>query len=105
MHPVTVVAVAGPAGNHIIGVALAFNWVDGAGIPTDVDRDAALVEICYYSRLAWGKSGGDVVDLYSIIAHDTRHAKGLAHVDKLFVTRRDAQNGMVTPISRTRRRH
>jgi len=44
-----------------------------------------------------------VVDLYSIIAHDTRDAMGLAHVDKLFVTRRDAQHGMVTPISRTRR--
>lgn len=62
-----------------------------------------LVEIGYYSRLAWGKSGGDVVDLYSIIAHDTRDAMGLAHAGKVFVTRRDAQNGMVTPISGTRR--
>jgi len=40
VHPVTVVAVAGPAGNNIIGVALAFNWLDGAGNPTDIDRDA-----------------------------------------------------------------
>jgi len=92
-------AFAGAAGNNIIGVAFTFWYVDGAGNPTDVDgdgnRDTGLVEIYYNSRFAWGNSGAlNVVDLYSIIAHETGHAMGLAHFGKVFVTKRDAGNGI-----------
>jgi hypothetical protein len=92
-------AFAGAAGSGIIGVAFTFNWVDDAGNPTDIDRnridDAALVEIYYNTRFAWGNSGAaNVVDYYSIIAHETGHGLGLAHFGKVFYTRQAAADGL-----------
>ena len=49
----------GTAGNSIIGVTIPFIFVDGAGLPTDIDRngkaDLAMVEIFYNDRFYWGE--------------------------------------------------
>ncbi len=102
--PAFFTAFAGPSGGSIIGVAFTFIWVDGNGVSTDIDRDGnddlAIAEIYYNTRFAWGSSeAANVVDFYSIITHETGHALGLAHFGKVFVTRRDAADGVtVTDI-------
>lgn len=83
-------AFAGASGSNIIGVAFSFWYVDDNGDPTDIDgdgnRDTGLVEIYYNTRFAWGSTGAaNVVDLYSIIAHETGHSFGLAHFGKVFL--------------------
>jgi hypothetical protein len=80
-----------PSGDNIIGVTFSFIWVDGAGNPTDIDGDGnldtALAEIYYNTLYAWGSTGAaNVVDTYSIVAHETGHSFGLAHFGKVFVT-------------------
>ncbi len=97
--PAFFTAFAGPSGGNIIGVAFTFIWVDGSGVPTDIDndgnRDLAIAEIYYNTRFAWGSSqAGNVVDFYSIITHETGHGVGLGHFGKVFVTRRDASDGI-----------
>jgi hypothetical protein len=93
-------AIAGPSGNSIIGVTFTFHFVDDVtGQPTDIDRngkgDEALAEIFYNTRFAWGNSqAANVVDFYSIITHETGHAMGLAHFGKVFVTQKDAADGI-----------
>jgi hypothetical protein len=89
----------GPSGDNIIGVAFTFWFVDGQGQPTDIDGngklDTGLSEIFYNTRFRWGATGApNVVDFYSIIAHETGHALGLGHFGKVFVTRRDAADGV-----------
>jgi hypothetical protein len=92
-------AFAGPSGANIIGVAFTFIWVDGNGAPTDIDRDGnsdlAIAEVYYNTRFAWGSTeAANVVDFYSIITHETGHAVGLGHFGKVFVTKRDAGDGV-----------
>ncbi len=97
--PAFFTAFAGASGNNIIGVAFTFVYRDAAGNFTDIDRDGnldtGLSEIYYNSRFAWGASGArNVVDFYSIITHETGHAMGLNHFGKVFVTKRDAADGL-----------
>jgi len=92
-------AFAGPAGSNIIGVTFTFWFVDAGGVPTDIDRngknDTGLAEIYYNTRFAWGSNQAlNVVDFFSIIAHETGHGMGLAHFGKVFVTKHDAANGI-----------
>lgn len=92
-------AFAGSAGNNIIGVTFTFWFVDANGDPTDINRDGkrdtGLAEIYYNTRFAWGSSQAlNVVDFYSIVTHETGHSLGLAHFGKVFVTKRDAADGI-----------
>ncbi len=92
-------AIAGPAGNNIIGVTFTFWYVDANGNPTDIDgdgnRDTGLAEIYYNTRFAWGSTlAPNVVDFYTILTHETGHAMGLAHFGKVFVTKHDGADGI-----------
>ena len=91
-------AIAGPSGNSIIGVTFTFHFVDAAGQATDIDSDGkydeALAEIYYNTRFWWGNQAPNVVDFFSIITHETGHAMGLAHFGKVFVTQKDAADGI-----------
>ena len=89
---------AGVAGDAIIGVTLPFAFTDDDGNLTDIDRngkaDLALMEIYYNDRFYWGERAPNVVDFYSILAHESGHALGLAHFGKVFITKRDASDGI-----------
>jgi hypothetical protein len=90
----------------ILGVAFSFIFVDDQNtpdpsddVPTDIDRngklDTGLVEIYYNPTFIWtnrGRSG--YIDFYSIITHETAHALGLAHFGKVFITKKDAADGI-----------
>jgi Metallo-peptidase family M12B Reprolysin-like len=83
---------SGSAG--IIGVTLTSVFVSGGQL-TDVDNnnlaDSRRAEIYYNTRFAWGSTrAANVVDFYSVIAHESGHAFGLNHFGKLFVTKKDA---------------
>ncbi len=97
-------AFAGPSGTNIIGVAFSFTYVlNDNGTPDDPNDDPAtdingdgkadtgLVEIYYNNGFAWGP---EVTDFYSIIAHETGHALSLNHFGKVFVTKKDAADGL-----------
>jgi hypothetical protein len=92
-------AFAGPAGNSILGVAFTLVFVDAAGQPTDIDRDGnddtGLVEIFYTTRFLWTSvPDPTAIDFNWVITHETGHSLGLAHFGKLFVTRKDASDGI-----------
>ena len=88
----------GPAGNSIIGITFSLGFTDNTGNFTDIDRngkaDLALAEIFYNDRFYWGDGAANVVDFYSILAHETGHSLGLAHFGKVFVTKTDAGDGI-----------
>jgi hypothetical protein len=93
-------------GDFILGVTLTLGFVDNNGTPnnpdddrfTDIDRngkaDIWFSEIYHNARFFWGNTAAlNVVDFYSVIAHETGHALGLGHFGKLFVTKKDAVDG------------
>jgi hypothetical protein len=88
----------GTAGNSIIGVTMFFGFTDADGNFTDIDRngkvDLALSEMFYNDRFFWGNGAPNVVDFYSILTHESGHALGLNHFGKVFITKRDASDGI-----------
>jgi len=88
----------GPDGDFIIGITFSFVFFDNAGNPTDIDRngkaDLALAEIFYNDAYYYGTRAANSVDFFSILAHETGHALGLGHFGKLFVTAKDAADGV-----------
>ena len=88
----------GTAGNSILGATFTFIFIDADGNPTDIDRngktDKALAEIYYNARYLWADNTPGVVDFYSVMGHETGHALGLGHFGKLFVTKKDAADGL-----------
>jgi hypothetical protein len=91
-------AIAGPDGDFILGITFTFYFTDAAGNPTDIDRngkaDAALAEIYYNAGYYYGDRAANSIDFFSILAHETGHALGLGHFGKLFVTAKDAADGI-----------
>jgi hypothetical protein len=88
----------GPAGDAILGVTIPFAFIDASGNFTDIDRngkaDLAQIEIFYNDGYFWGDGAANVVDFYSILTHETGHGLGLGHFGKVFITRKDASDGL-----------
>lgn len=93
--------------DFILGVAFTFVFADDQGTPdesddvlTDVDGDGkldtSLVEIYYNPSFIWTNRGtpGGFIDFSFVLTHETGHALGLAHFGKVFVTKRDAADGI-----------
>jgi hypothetical protein len=91
----------------ILGVAFTLWFTDDQGtadpgddVDTDIDGDGrfdtGLVEIYYNPTFIWTSRGapGGFIDFYSVITHETGHALGLAHFGKVFVTKKDAADGI-----------
>jgi hypothetical protein len=90
----------------ILGVTFTFIFVDDQNtpdpsddVPTDLDRngelDTGLVEIYYNPFFIWTNRGASgFVDFYSVIAHESGHSLSLAHFGKVFITNKDAADGI-----------
>lgn len=87
-----------PDGDFILGITFSFIYFDNSGNPTDIDRngkaDLALAEIYYNSGWYYGTRADNSIDFFSILAHETGHGLGLGHFGKLFVTAKDAADGI-----------
>ncbi|HUR95458.1 MAG TPA: hypothetical protein VMY76_12785 [Gemmatimonadales bacterium] len=96
-----------PGGSEaILGITFTFVFVEDQGtpdesddVPTDLDgngrADKSLAEIYYNPTFIWTTRGApNTVDFYSIITHETGHALGLAHFGKVFITKKDAVDGL-----------
>jgi len=88
----------GVSGNSIIGVTLSYGFTNAQGAYTDIDRngkaDLWFSELYYNDRFYWGNGAANVVDTYSIVAHEAGHALGVGHFGKVFVTKSDAADGI-----------
>ena len=88
----------GTSGNSIIGVTISFAFTNAQGAYTDIDRngkaDLRFSELFYNNRFYWGNGAANVVDTYSIVAHEGGHALGVGHFGKVFVTKSDAADGI-----------
>lgn len=75
---------------YIIGVTFTFIWVDANGNPTDMDHnkknDVAFREIYYNDYFQWGINMIELIDVESIVLHETGHGLSQAHFGKLFMT-------------------
>ncbi|MEP6688976.1 MAG: hypothetical protein ABJC36_11560, partial [Gemmatimonadales bacterium] len=96
-----------PGGSDfILGVTFTFIFVDDQGtadeaddVPTDINGDGkldtALAEIYYNPTFIWTTRGApNTIDFYSVITHETGHSLGLAHFGKVFITKKDAADGL-----------
>jgi hypothetical protein len=57
--------------------------------------DTALAEIYFNPAFVYTNRGTpNFIDFFSVIAHETGHGPGLAHFGKVFVTKKDAADGI-----------
>lgn len=92
-------AIVADGSDFILGVTFTFFFTDAAGNPTDIDGDGkidtALREIYYNPAFIWTNRGAPgFIDFFSVIAHETGHGLGLAHFGKVFITKKDAADGL-----------
>ncbi len=92
-------AVVTDGSDFILGVTFTFIFTDDDDNPTDIDGngrgDVALKEIYYNPSFPWTNRGAPgAIDFFSVIAHETGHGLGLAHFGKVFVTKKDAADGL-----------
>jgi hypothetical protein len=89
-----------PGGSDgILGITFSFSFVDDNGDPTDINGDGkldtGLAEIYYNPAFIWTNRGAPgFIDFFSVITHETGHGLGLAHFGKVFVTKKDAADGL-----------
>lgn len=89
-----------PGGSDaILGITFTFVFVDDDGADTDIDGDrrldTGLVEIYYNPTFIWTNRGAPgFIDFFSVLAHETGHGLSMAHFGKVFVTRKDASDGL-----------
>jgi hypothetical protein len=78
----------------ILGVTFTFNWIDGAGNPTDIDNngkaDVAFREIYYNNAFPWRVNGGNI-DVESVALHEAGHGLSQQHFGKIFGTNANGQ--------------
>jgi hypothetical protein len=94
-------AFAPNGGSFIIGITLTEAFVGPDGFATDIDHnhkaDIKRSEIYYNRNFAYGTNlAPNVVDLFSVIAHETGHALGLNHFGRIFALNSGAQEGRLT---------
>jgi hypothetical protein len=92
--------------DEILGITFTFFFVDDQDtadpnddVPTDIDNngkfDTGLAEIYYNPVFIYTNRGApNFVDFFSVLAHESGHALGLAHFGKLFVTKKAAADGI-----------
>jgi hypothetical protein len=95
-------AIAPDGSDFILGATFTFIFTDDDGNPTDIDgngrADVALKEIYYTPSFLWTNRGAPTgIDFFSVIAHETGHGLGLAHFGKVFITKKDAADGLQIP--------
>jgi hypothetical protein len=96
-----------PGGSDVfLGITISFFFADDQGtadpsddVPTDLDGDGqldrALAEIYYNPTFVWTNRGApQTIDFFSILTHESGHGLGLAHFGKVFVTKKDAADGI-----------
>jgi len=83
--------VLGPgAAAFVLGVTFHFVFVDGTGMPTDLDAnrllDSSYKEIWYNADVVWNAGVGPGVDLFSVVLHEVGHGLELDHFGRIFLT-------------------
>lgn len=67
----------------VLGVTFTFQFIDGAGNPTDIDNngkpDAALREIYYDPSFNWADDGTSNIDVETVALHEVGHGLSQAH--------------------------
>jgi len=73
---------------NVIAVTFTFIWVDGNGLPTDIDNngkfDVAFREILYNDLFTWRINGN--IDVETVALHESGHGLSQDHFGKAFLT-------------------
>jgi len=83
--------IAPPDGStFILGVTFTFIFVDGGGVPTDIDNngknDVAWREIYYNDVFPWGDGNEFAYDVETVALHEAGHGLSQGHFGKAFRT-------------------
>jgi hypothetical protein len=74
----------------ILGVTFTLIFVDGSGVPTDIDNnkkyDVAFREIYFNDDFPWGVGVGEYYDIETVALHEAGHGLSQGHFGKAFRT-------------------